>query len=174
MNRYVSTMQFVPQVAAAATLRNSAIRWTVAGVLLAVLAAQANPSCAQIFTSNTGQLIPGTQGITPGPGVDLSGWNTPGHQLENAALGSIDLTGATFYASDLTGALLRSSTLTNANFSGANLTNAILESINAPNTNFGGANLTSASFYATTETTLTNASFANANLASAGSLWRGS
>jgi hypothetical protein len=42
----------------------------------------AAPAIGQIYNDQTGQVIPGTQGITPGPGVDLSEWNTPGHVLE--------------------------------------------------------------------------------------------
>ena len=128
MTRSASIMQFVPQAALAAILRGRTIWRTIAGVLLACLAAWASPASAQIYNWNTGQVIPGTQGITPGPGVDLSGWNTPGHQLEFADLDSINLTAATFATSDLTSAGFYRATLTNANFTNANLTNTDLQS----------------------------------------------
>ena len=47
-------------------------------------------------------MIPGTEGITPGPGVQLHHMN-----LKYAALGGADLTGANFEGSDLTGPTCR-------------------------------------------------------------------
>ena len=95
---------------------------------------------------NAGQVIPGTQGITPGPGVDLSGWNSPGHELEFALLDYPDLTNASFENSDLFEAGFYGANLTNANFTGANLANASFDSSTLTNAGFSGAIVTGASF----------------------------
>ena len=111
---------------------------------------------------DTGAVIPGTEGITPGPGVQLDH-----RQLEYAKLGgwnpgeAMDLTGANFEASDLTHALLFSSTLTNANLTGANLTNATLSESALTNANLTGANLTDAYL---NSSTLTDANLTGANV----------
>ena len=78
---------------------------------------------------NAGQVIPGTQGITPGPGIDLSNWNTSGHVLTYASLSNFNLANATFADSflgsadlgnsDLTGAVFVDSDLRDAKFNGA-------------------------------------------------------
>ena len=87
--------------------------------LLVVLSATAR---ADIYRGDNGQLIKGTEGITPGPGVVLGH-----HELAFAALSERDLTGARFDFSNLTSAWLYSSTLTDANLAGANLTDANLD-----------------------------------------------
>ena len=61
---------------------------------------------AQIYNYQTNQVIPGTEAIAPGHGINLSGWNSSGHELEFAGLSSLDLTGASFADSDLTRLLL--------------------------------------------------------------------
>ena len=87
---------------------------------------------ADIYRWDTGEVIPGTEGIEPGPGLDLSSqihwepevglvsdgpWNTGGHNLRYADFSNgVDLTGATF----------RRSWLDYSDFSGANLTNVDL------------------------------------------------
>jgi uncharacterized protein YjbI with pentapeptide repeats len=48
-------------------------------------------SVADIHRQDTGAVIPGTEGITPGPGIDLSGIN-----LAKAELYCRTLTGADF------------------------------------------------------------------------------
>jgi uncharacterized protein YjbI with pentapeptide repeats len=110
-----------------------------------------------------GQVIPGTQGITPGPGIDLSGWNTPGHQLEYADL-RFNLAGATFANSDLRYAMFQNTTLTNANFTNADLTSA-----SVGGANFSGAIVTGAKFFNFTNLTAnqlySTASYASGNLA---------
>jgi len=78
-------------------------------------------SRADIYRWSDGQLIPGTQGITPGPGVQLDH-----RELVFAQLSKLDLTGSHFEDSNLSNAKLHSSTLTQANLSGANLSNASL------------------------------------------------
>jgi uncharacterized protein YjbI with pentapeptide repeats len=94
-------------------------------VALAFLAATAGSSRADVFRWDNGQLIPGTEGITPGPGVQLDH-----HELAYADLNYQNLTGSRFDFSNLSYASLRQSTLTNANLSGAvvnwaNFNNAI-------------------------------------------------
>jgi uncharacterized protein YjbI with pentapeptide repeats len=69
---------------------------------------------ADIFRWDNGQLIPGTEAITPGPGVQLND-----RQLIYASVGSTDLSNANFSNSNLTNAYLHESTLTGANLSGA-------------------------------------------------------
>jgi hypothetical protein len=60
-------------------------------VALAFLVAMAAPSRADIFRWDNGQLIPGTEGITPGPGVQLDH-----HELGYAELSSRNLTDSRF------------------------------------------------------------------------------
>ena len=67
--------------------------------LVVVLSATAR---ADIYRWDNGQLIPGTEGITPGPGVVLDH-----HELAFAALSERDLTGARFDFSNLTNAYLQ-------------------------------------------------------------------
>ena len=128
------------------------------------------PGRGPIYTWNTGQLIPGTAGITPGPGVDLSGWNTPGHQLEYAGLNPSDLTGATFANSDLANASFQFATLTDTNFGGAVIRGANL----ATAAGFTASQLYSTASYAGRDLTgiglsgdLTGWNFANQNLTNA-------
>lgn len=94
---------------------------------------------AQIYSLQTNQVIPGTENITPGPGVDLSNWNITGHTLEYAELRDVDLTGANFSNSDLTDATFFFSTLANANFAGATIQNV----------SFFATDLTAAQLYST-------------------------
>jgi hypothetical protein len=58
---------------------------------------------ADIYRWDNFQLIPGTEGITPGPGVVLDH-----HELAFAALSERNLTGAHFEFSNLTNANLQS------------------------------------------------------------------
>ena len=102
--------------------------------LVVVLSATAR---ADIYRWDNGQLIPGTEGITPGPGVVLDH-----HELAFAALSERDLTGARFDFSNLTNAYLYTSTLTNANLAGANLTSANLYGSTLTNANLTGAVVT--------------------------------
>jgi uncharacterized protein YjbI with pentapeptide repeats len=89
------------------------------------------------FGNHFREMIPGTQGIMLGPGIDLSGWNMPGHQFEFADLSGANLTNASFAGSDLA----------NSDFSpGAILANANLTNANLTNVNLGGARLTNANF----------------------------
>jgi hypothetical protein len=56
----------------------------------------------------TGETIPGTEGITPGPGMVLENWNTEIHNLRYADFsGGLDLSGATLEHSWLDFALFK-------------------------------------------------------------------
>jgi uncharacterized protein YjbI with pentapeptide repeats len=74
---------------------------------------------ADIVRWDNGHVIPGTEGITPGPRVQLNN-----RQLEYASLSFIDLTGASFFGSNLTNASLDFSTATDANLAGATVIGA--------------------------------------------------
>src|SRR5262245_27989520 len=80
---------------------------------------------ADIFRADNGQVIPGTEGITLGPGVDLSGWNSDAHNLRYGkfskfpVLDVLDLTGANFSGSWLDKASFFKTNLTDADLSGA-------------------------------------------------------
>ena len=88
------------------------------GLLLLLLMAAG----AQIIDWSRGLVIPGTENITPGPGVDLSGWNQPDHHLNCADLaGGRDLHESTFAHSLLHQAWFIDADLTNANFTGSGL-----------------------------------------------------
>jgi hypothetical protein len=117
------------------------------------------PAAAQadIFRWDNGQLIPGTEGITPGPGVDLNShsgeWSSPQRNLRFASFSGrphlTDLTGANFSSSWLDHSRFWAN-LTNANLSGTNLTNARLVASTLTNANLAGAIVTGASFDQTT------------------------
>jgi uncharacterized protein YjbI with pentapeptide repeats len=91
------------------------IRQTWLACTLSIALTTACP--AKIFRWDNGQQIPGTEGIVPGPNVQLND-----RQLEFADSFRRNLTGASFERSDLTAARLTLSTLTNANLSGAIVT----------------------------------------------------
>ncbi|MGN6367598.1 MAG: pentapeptide repeat-containing protein [Phycisphaerae bacterium] len=84
------------------------------------------------------ELIPGTENITPGPGVDLSGWNADPHSLRFALLRSLDLHAANFSGSDLTYAFLNDSNLSDADF-----TNAVVKNVHFTGTNLSFSQLSS-------------------------------
>jgi uncharacterized protein YjbI with pentapeptide repeats len=112
---------------------------------LLILLATGSITRGDIFRWDNLQVIPGTEGIIPGPGVQLGG-----RQLEYASLSFIDLNGASFEHSNLTNASFFASTLTNANLAGANLTNAELDFASLTNADLAGAIVNGASFFAAT------------------------
>jgi uncharacterized protein YjbI with pentapeptide repeats len=69
---------------------------------------------ADIYRWDDGQLIPGTEGISAAPAVDLSYL-----QLQYADLTGANLTSARFYATDLTSASFSGAAIDAANFRGA-------------------------------------------------------
>jgi uncharacterized protein YjbI with pentapeptide repeats len=126
---------------------------------IAALIVQSVSVNADIYRWDNGQVIPGTEGITPGQNIDLSLWNGDSHNLRYADF-SGDLSFSNFFNSwvdnarfinaNLTGASLSNSTLTNANLTAANLTNAELGSSTLTIANLTGAVVTGTSFYDTT------------------------
>jgi len=125
---------------------------TLAAALLLSLAFSAS---AQIYNWDTGEVIPGTEGITPGPYMHLDHWDSEGHNLRFADLsGDLNLHGSSFKDSWLDNAWFMNANLTDANFYSATLTNADLS----------GADLTDASFWGAT---LTNADLTGAQVAGA-------
>ncbi len=141
-------------------MRRPARLLTFAALLLAA------PSLAeaQILRWDNGQVIPGTEGITPGPGVNLSGWYTEGHRLSWADLaGGLDLTGANLSHSWFESAHLDFATLVDANIAATFLYNASLTNANLERSNLTEAGL----FY----TDLTNANLADADLRNAYCEW---
>ena len=108
-------------------------------LLLALLCVPFCTAHADVRRWDTGEVIPGTEGITPGPGVQLDH-----RQLEYAQLQQLNLTSSNFGFSNLANAVLGWSTLTDASLTRANLTNANLLSSTLTNANLTGANLTNA------------------------------
>ena len=61
------------------------VLYPIVGLVLLLLALLATPARAQIYRWDNNQLIPGTAGITPAPGINLSDlehlkskiWNSP-------------------------------------------------------------------------------------------------
>src|SRR5687767_7245342 len=92
--------------------------WQVLPVLFA-FALHGALSRADIFRFDTGEVIPGTEGIVPGPGIDLDNWN-----LTFADLSGRDLTAAGFSMANLAGANFGNATLANADFTRAIVTDA--------------------------------------------------
>jgi uncharacterized protein YjbI with pentapeptide repeats len=130
--------------------------WMACGLLLSLPAA----AQADIFRWDNGELIPGTEGITPGPGVDLS---QRGLYFANFS-GGLDLTWTNFSLSWLDHSAFSGANLTNADFEGAilrgaNLSGANLADARVLGTYLAGANLSG--------TTLTGAYFPSSTLTSA-------
>ncbi len=113
-------------------------RFSSFGMLALVVATfTASPAAADVYRWDIGALIPGTEGITPGPGVQLDH-----RELEYANLSQKDLTGANFESSNLANAALYESTLANADLRGVNLTHAWLAFSTLTNANLRGAVVT--------------------------------
>jgi Pentapeptide repeats (8 copies) len=93
----------------------------------------------QVYRWIDGQVIPGTAGISPGPGVNYAGLS-----LDYALLSNQNLAGASFAGSSLQFAYLFSSNLAGANLASANLNSAYGFGSDFGGANFTNANLTSA------------------------------
>jgi uncharacterized protein YjbI with pentapeptide repeats len=101
------------------------------GCLLVLVTAA--PARADIFRWDNDQVIPGTEGITPGPGVQLDH-----RDLQFARLSDLNLADSQFAYSDLTSAVLKRSVLISANLTGASLTGANMEGAVVARADFGG------------------------------------
>ena len=138
----------------------------VAIIFVSLAAGALSTAHAQINDIRTGQPIPGTQGITLGPGLDLSDWNSAGHNLRygdfsNNGIGGVNLTGDLFDNSWLDNAEFYGATLTNANFPAASLTGTDYSFATLTNANFTQANLAGAFL---DYTTLAGANLTGANI----------
>jgi len=120
-----------------------------------------SPADADIFNFQTGETIPGTEGIVPGPRIDLSDWNRDDHNLRFADLQEMDLLNARFTSSWLDHARFRSSDLRATAFLDASLTSADFSQAELDGSVFDGATLTDASL---ANADLTNASFETATM----------
>ena len=97
-----------------------ATRWQLTVIALCMLLA--TPSArADIYRWGTGEVIPGTEGIEPEPGMQLDGM-----ELQYADLSGLNLTGVNFNSSNLTEADLSRTVVTEATFWEATLTDARL------------------------------------------------
>jgi uncharacterized protein YjbI with pentapeptide repeats len=122
-------------------------------------------AAATIYNWQTGQPIPGSEGITPQPGVDLSYWNTQSHNLQYgdfrtthlnlSQFGYSWLDYAHFGGANLTSASLYEATLTGADLSGANLTSANLYGATLAGADVADATVRKADFGNTTSTGFT-------------------
>lgn len=152
-------------------------RKTQALAAIICLCAAVTSVSGQIYNWQTGQVIPGTEGITPGPGINLSGWNTESHNLRYANLTSnleggvliqnspLDLTGADFSNSFLKDAEFYETILNSVNFSGADLTGADLDDTSVFDANFTNATVAHAKVPSLTQSQLySTASYQSKNL----------
>jgi len=122
-------------------------RLALAAACCILLSATSSP--ADIYSWRTGEVIPGTEGITPGPGVNLSWWNEESHNLNAAILDGLDLRYARFSQSWLTEARFTGSDLQGADFTAADLWSASFAGCDISHSFFanaylGNANLTDA------------------------------
>src|SRR5688572_17683129 len=105
---------------------------TQACIACGLLIASAAACQADIFRWDTGDVIPGTEFIEPGPGVylgllDLRFAALSNTNLSNVNLAASNLSSAKLTGTNLTNAFLYNAILTNADLAGANLTSAYLE-----------------------------------------------
>jgi uncharacterized protein YjbI with pentapeptide repeats len=103
----------------------------------------------QIRNWQTQQVILGTEGIVLEPGVTITGWGTPSHNLDYADFSGLDLHGGNLSENDLMYARFVQTNLTEMNLSGtflnhADLTGAILNQADLSGTDLLQANLTNA------------------------------
>ncbi len=118
-------------------------RWQCTAFVLCLLQF-ASFAQADIFRWDTGEVIPGTEGVHLGPGVSLRGMN-----LAYADLSSADLRNADLTLANLNHANLSSALLTNANLGAANAENTNLEGASLENANLGSAQLKNANLSGT-------------------------
>ncbi len=71
--------------------------------LVVLLGTLAQPLPADIYRWDTGTVIPGTKGIKPGPGVQLTFWNSESRNLRGQNLTGAHLDNSTLTGADLTG-----------------------------------------------------------------------
>ncbi len=96
-------------------------------------------------------MIPGTEGVVPGPGLKLDQAS-----IEFAKLNSADLSNASFTSAKLTSASFHSANLNGASFKGAILNEAVLTFASLQETDLSDAEIRGAVFYDTTSRGLTS------------------
>ncbi|MFO0911802.1 MAG: pentapeptide repeat-containing protein [Pirellulales bacterium] len=123
--------------------------WQRPLLLAVIFCATASSSHAQIYRWGSWQyeVIPGTMGITPGPKIDLSNWNTDQFNLRKAVFSRMNLASANFQGSWLDGAMFDGAKLIGANLSGSSLTNADISAASLAGANLTGAVVAGANFY---------------------------
>jgi hypothetical protein len=122
------------------------LRWSATVLpVLAGLLTSAPTSKADIYRWDNGELIPGTEDITPGPGTDLNNWYGNDHNLRFADFsGGLNLADSQFKNSWLESARVANSNLEGSDFTFARLTNADLSQAHFSNANFDSATLINA------------------------------
>ena len=124
-----------------------------------LLQAVAQTTRADIKNWQTGQTIPGTEGIVPGPDLNLDNRNTEARNLRYADLSpGLDLSNSDMHDSWFDFARFKGSNLFQSSFSGARLTGADFTDALIVDVNFGGSDFTKEQLYST-------ASYKNHNLA---------
>ena len=104
---------------------------------------------ADVFRWDNGEVIPGTEGIEPGPGVELNLWNTESQNLRFADFRERDLTGAGFVFSWLQDASFHLANLTNTSFRRATLRDADFSDAVIAGAAFNTPGLTQEQLYST-------------------------
>lgn len=115
-------------------------------LLAGTLALMAVEVHGDIYRWDNGEVIPGTEGVVPGPGVDLDLF-----QLEYADLSGLDLTHATLSGTNLSFARISASDLSHADFSGARLAKTFFIDTTLDEADFAGAILNGTIFRRVTE-----------------------
>ena len=101
---------------------------------------------ADVLNWQTNEVIPGTEGITPGPGVDFWALNNDGFDLSFADFGGFDLTGGVFDNANLSNALFDGSNLQGASLEYTDLSDADFDDANLERANARGSDLSRATF----------------------------
>jgi uncharacterized protein YjbI with pentapeptide repeats len=119
----------------------SSICWSF--TFLALILGVTTPAPAAIYNWQTGEVIPGTEAITPGPSLNLQFWNTDAQNLQYAALSGLNLSSSNFIFSwfdhaDFATANMGGANLTFARLANADFTNALTKGTCFDNTTTKG------------------------------------
>lgn len=126
-------------------------------ILICLIALCPSVADAQVYNWQTGEVIPGTESIVPGPQMSLWQWNTEDRNLRYADFsGGLDLAMSHFVGSwldyadfsdaHLSNNFFQEASLRNANLSGATINNVYFDYADLTNVNFSGAELVCVSF----------------------------
>ena len=111
------------------------LRLALHGLMAVIASSFVGAARAEIYRWDTGEVIAGTEGVEPRPGIHLRGFD-----LQYAALSGLDFSNADLHGSNLSHADLSDSTFTNAQLSGTRVTGV----------NFQNARIVGAAFQETT------------------------